>query len=179
MTQVAAVYGGALYALVRDEGLSQQLQQELKFLQTAFKQEPDFLRLLSCANLTKPQRCRILEESFQKHLHPYMVSFLKLLTRRGHIRHFSDCCECFHRHYNEDNGILPVTAVTAVPLQAAQQNQLVSRLTQLTGKTVKLILRVDPRCLAGVRLEFDGQQLDGTLRYRLDAIRRTLKSTVL
>ena len=43
----------------------------------------------------------------------------------------------------------------------------------------KTITRVDPSCLGGVRLEFDGKQLDDTVEHRLAAIGSVLKSTVL
>ena len=39
--------------------------------------------------------------------------------------------------------------------------------------------RVDPSVLGGVRLEFAGRELDGTLRQRLSGIEKTLSETVL
>ena len=81
--------------------------------------------------------------------------------------------------YNQDNGILPVLAVTAVALTAEQQMRLQEKLQQVTGKTVQLQNRVDPGCLGGVRLDFDGKRVDGTVQNRLETLRRQLNNTVL
>ena len=78
-----------------------------------------------------------------------------------------------------DNGILPVTAITAVSLNPAQVEKLTAKLCQITGKQVKLHNRVDPEVLGGVRLDYDGKQLDDTVSHRLDAVRSLLKNTVL
>ena len=49
----------------------------------------------------------------------------------------------------------------------------------MTGKTILLANRVDPTCLGGVRLDYDGQRLDDTVSHRLDSVRELLKNTVL
>jgi len=72
-----------------------------------------------------------------------------------------------------------VQAVTAVPLTEAQHGRLAEKLAKLTGKTVELTNRVDPSVLGGVRLDYDGKRVDGTVQSRLDSIRDLLKNTVL
>ena len=72
-----------------------------------------------------------------------------------------------------------MTAVTAVPMTEAQQKRLTAKLEALTGKTVELHSRIDPSCLGGVRLDYDGKRLDDTVAHRLDAVRTLLKNTVL
>ena len=179
MTEVGNVYGQSLYELAKDEGLSREIGEQLAVLQKSFGEEPDFIRLLSNPSLSKPERCRILDTSFRGSVHPYILNFMKILTERGYIRHFSDCCDAFSDLYNRDNGILKVTAVTAVALTPAQEEKLTEKLSQITGKTIALHNRIDPAVLGGVRLDYDGQRLDDTVSHRLDAIRELLNKTVL
>ena len=176
MTEVGNVYGQSLYELAKDEGISREIGEQLTVLQKSFGEEPDFIRLLSNPSLSKPERCRILDTSFRGSVHPYV---LKILTEKGYIRHFSDCCDAFSELYNRDNGILKVTAVTAVALTPAQEEKLTGKLSQITGKTIALHNRIDPAVLGGVRLDYDGQRLDDTVSHRLDAIRELLNKTVL
>jgi F0F1-type ATP synthase delta subunit len=70
--------------------------------------------------------------------------------------------------YNTDNGILPVKAVTAVPLTEDQAGRLSAKLEKLIGKRIELINAVDPRCVGGVRLDYDGKRVDDTVQHRLD-----------
>ena len=179
MTQVGSVYGEALYTLALEEKLSAQILEELSVLEQSFRAEPDFIRLLSTPNLSVQERCNILDNSFRGKVHAYVLNFLKILTEKGYMRLFFDCCKAYEESYNRDNGILPVTAITAVSLNPAQAEKLTAKLCQTCGKQVKLYNRVDPEVLGGVRLDFDGKQLDDTVSHRLDAVRSLLSSTVL
>ena len=179
MTGVGNVYGEALYLLAKEEDRSKTILEELKALDESFSQEPDFLRLLSSPNLPKAERCQILDDSFRGKIDPYLLNFMKILTEKGNIRHFSDCRKGYTLHYNQDNGILSVTAVTAVALSAEQADKLTGKLENITGKTIELVNRVDPGIYGGVRLDYDGQRLDDTVAHRLENIRNLLKNTVL
>lgn len=179
MTEAGTVYGQALYDLAKSEGLTEQILKELSVLRRSFEEEPDFIRLLSTPALTKQERCDILDQCFRNKCHLYLLNFLKILTEKGYIRHFSHCCDAYRDQYNRDNGILPVTAVTAVPITEAQQKKLIAKLEALTGKTVEFHSRIDASCLGGVRLDYDGKRVDDTVAYRLDTLRARLKNTVL
>lgn len=179
MTQVGSVYGLALYDLAKSEAVTDQILKELDVLRQSFGEEPDFLKLLSTPALTKEERCTILDDSFRGKLQPYLLNFLKILTEKGYIRHFSHCCDAYRAQYNRDHGILPVTAVTAVAMTEAQQKRLTVKLEDITGKTVDLQNQIDPSCLGGVRLDYDGKRVDDTVAHRLDAVRTLLKNTVL
>ena len=149
MTEVGSVYGESLYELAKDE------------------------------NLTKAERCQILDDSFRNKVHAYVLNFLKILTEKGYMRFFSDCCDAYTQHFDQDNGILRVNAVTAVALTSQQADKLTQKLSRITGKEIALRNRIDPAVLGGVRLDYDGQRLDDTVSHRMDAIRDLLNKTVL
>ena len=179
MTEIGSVYGDALYELAKEEGLTESIGQQLRLLQDSFRQEPDFIRLLSAPNLTKAERCQILDDSFRGKVEPYLLNFLKILTEKGYMRHFSDCTDAYTERYNLDNGILSVTAITAVPMNDDQKARLTEKLGRITGKKIALLSRVDPRVLGGIRLDYDGRRLDDTVSHRLDSIRDLLNKDVL
>jgi len=179
MTNVAAVYAQALYTLAKDEVCCEPVLKELSALSESFAQEQDFVRLLSAPNLTKEERCEVLDNSFRGKVNPYVLNFLKILTEKGYMRHFADCCKEYRAAYNRDHGILEVCAVTAVPLNDDQSDRLTQRLAKVTGKTIDLHNRVDPACLGGIRLDYDGKRVDDTVSHRLASISALLKNTVL
>lgn len=179
MTEVGSVYGEALYSLCQEEGLSQAVLAQLDMLEQSFRETPEFVRLLSYPALTKAERCRILDDSFRGHVQPYLLNFLKILTEKGYMRYFADCCGAYRDCYNREHNILPVTATTATALTADQSRRLSQKLSQITGKTVQLHNRLDPQVLGGVRLDYDGKRLDDTVANRLESIRSLLKNTVL
>ena len=179
MSQVGSNYGQALFELAKEENLDTVILEQLEVLDKSFSQEPEFLRLLAAPNLSKTERCDILDESFRGKVEPYLLNFMKILTEKGYIRHFSDCCKAYRSAYNADHGIICVKAISAVALSAAQKEKLEAKLQTITGKTIQLENRLDPKVLGGIRLDYDGIQVDGTVQSRLDAVADLLKNTVL
>lgn len=179
MTQTAKTYGSALYELAVEEKLSGEILEELNVLCPAMQENPEFIRLLSTPSISKEERCQVLDSSFRGKLQPYLLNFLKILCERGYMRDLQGCYQEYRSRYNADNGILEATAITAVPLSDGLRQRLHDKLAAITGKTVDLTMRVDPACIGGIRLELDGTELDGTVRHRLDDMKRVLSNTVL
>ena len=179
MTQVGNVYGTALYTLAQEEQLTEQLLGELTVLSQCFRENPDFIRLLSSPNFSKQERCQILDDSFRGKIHAYVLNFLKILTEKGYMRQFTNCVQAYRELYNQENGILPVTAITAVRLTDAQAAKLTEKLHNITGKRIELLNKLDPTVLGGMRLDYDGKRVDDTVSHRLDAVRSMLQNTVL
>ena len=179
MTEAASVYGEALYELAKDENMSDLMLMQLKALNESFAAEPDFVRLLSAPNLSKVERKQILDTCFKGKTQPYLLNFLKILMEKGYIRQFSSCVQVFHELYNKDHGIMPVSVVTAVPMSDSQKEKLASKLAGITGKQIDLTNTIDPACIGGVRLDYDGKRVDDTIIHRLDAVSSMLKNTIL
>lgn len=179
MTATARAYGEALYELARDEQVSGEILEQLQTAVRLTRENPAYLRLLSLPSLPKEERCGLLDESFRGCAQPYLLNFMKLLVEQGIIRQLAGCEEAYRRRYDADNGILEVTAVTAVLLTDELHRKLQAMLERRTGKTIRLKTRVDPAVLGGVRLELDGKRLDGTIQSRLEAIQAALRGTIL
>ena len=179
MSEIGKNYAQALYSLAKEESLTGVILEELKTLAAAFAQEPGFLRLLCAPNLSKDDRTGIIDDSFRRHLQPYLCNFLKILTEKGYMRHFGDCCSVYRECYNTDHNILSVTATTAQPMTREQVKRLTAKLSTITGKTVQLANQIDSAVIGGVRLDYDGKRLDDTIANRMDSIRNLLKNTVL
>ena len=179
MSQIASTYAQALYDLAKEEDLTGEVLQQMNALQDAFREEPEYLRLMTAASLSKEERCGILDEAFRGKVQPYVLNFMKILTEKGYMGHFTDCAKAYRDAYNADHGILPVRAVTAVAMTREQILRLTEKLEKITGKTIDLSCRIDPAVLGGVRLDYDGKRVDGTVQTRLDTVSKLLKNTVL
>jgi F-type H+-transporting ATPase subunit delta len=179
MTDMTAGYARALFDLAQEEKKSDEFLHQLQVLDTAFSAEPDFLRLLANPGISKAERCQMLDESFRDGVHLYVLNFMKLLTENGDILTFHDCVKQFRSCYNEANGILCVLAISAVALSEQQREKLQQKLETITGKKVQLETKIDPACLGGLRLDYNGKRIDGTVRNRLDAMAKQLSRATL
>ena len=178
MTEAAREYGTALYELCAAEGLDDQVLEQLQALQAVHRQYPQWYQVLACPTIPRPQRREAARQVLQDRVHPYVLNFVRLLIDNGRATELEDSARVYARAYDEAHDILPVCAVTAVPLAADQAQRLCQRLQQTCGKTVRLTNRVDASCMGGVRLEMAGRSIDGSVRAQLDALRRQLAQDV-
>lgn len=95
MTQTARVYGGSLYDLAAEEQLTGQMMEQMKEVRDIFRENPEYLKLLSEPSIPKGERTGLIETAFGAQAERYLVNFLKLLCERNILREFSGCCEEF------------------------------------------------------------------------------------
>lgn len=179
MTDTARVYGGSLYDLAAEENLTDTFREELEVIRRVFRENPDYIRLLSEPAIPLDERLGLIETAFGQGAQRYLVNFIKLLAERSLLWEFGGCCEEFVRRYNQDNGITEAFVTSAVELSDAQKTALQTKLEKLSGKKVTLITKVDPGVMAGLKVEMEGKQFDGTAAGRLAGISRRLEELVV
>jgi F-type H+-transporting ATPase subunit delta len=98
---------------------------------------------------------------------------LDVLASRDRVALLPDVVETYAQLANAARGIVSAEAVSAVPLAAEETRALAAAL----GGAVELVTRVDPELVGGVLVRTGGKTYDGTVRTRLDALRRRLAAT--
>ena len=173
MTALEKEYGDAIYALAAEEDCVDQVMEGLELAVGAFREDPGYLTLVQNPALPKEERLGLLDQAFAG-THKYVLHLLKLLCERTGLGMTAGCLEQFRALVYAQRGILPVEVISAVPLTPAQREALTQTLSARTGKTIELHSKLDPAVLGGVKLRYEGRELDGTAAGRLDALRRLL-----
>ena len=179
MTQIARLYGGSMYELAAQEQLTDTVLEQMQVIRQLFRENPDYVRLLSEPSIPKEERANLLETAFGNEAERYLVNFLKLLCDRGILGDYAGCCEEYTRRYNADHNIATAVVTSAVDLSDEQMAALKDKLEKISGKTVSLTQKKDPTVLAGLRVELEGKQLDGTVKSRLDGLSRKLNELII
>lgn len=179
MTKTAKIYGSGLYDLALEDNLSEVIMEELNEVRKVFWENPDYQKLLGLPSIPKHERTKLVEEAFGTQVERYLVNFLKILCERGIIMEFGGCCDEYTRRYRIDHNISEAVVYSAVPLSTSQKDALKDKLEKMSGKTVILTEKLQPSLIAGVRVELDGKQLDGSVKGRLAGISRKLEELVM
>jgi F-type H+-transporting ATPase subunit delta len=95
---------------------------------------------------------------------------LEVLAERDRTALLGDVVEAYAGLANAAQGIVSAEAVSAVALPDAQRRALAAAL----GDAVELRTRVEPQVLGGLLVRVAGKTYDGTVRTRLDSLRRRL-----
>ena len=174
MTELAREYGDGLYALAAEEHIADDVLQQLQALKASFRENPQFLKLLSNMALSKAERVGIIDAALRSQVHPYVLNFLKILLERSALNEFEGCTRAFREAYDRDHAIIQATVTTAARMSDDQRERLAQKLAEMTGRQVCLTEKVDEAVMGGVLLEMDGRRYDNTVRTRLASIRRTM-----
>ena len=83
MTERAGVYGGSLYDLAAEEGLTASVKEQMLQIRDIFRENPDYLKLLNEPAIKKTERTKLIDEAFGDGIEPYLKNFLKLLCEKG------------------------------------------------------------------------------------------------
>jgi F-type H+-transporting ATPase subunit delta len=151
--------------------------QQLEILGRCFRENPDYLRLLSSPKIPKDERLGLLDALLRERTHPYVQNLLRLLTEKGRLRVFLPCCEAYGRLLDAQHDVLRVEIYAADTLAGEAVEKLIRKLEKRTGKKVKLTCKSDPACIGGIKLLYDGKQLDGTVKGFLSDIKKRLINT--
>ena len=166
-SKTSITYGGALYDLAKDEGLSAQILADLGAFAAVLRENPDYRKLLTEPSIPKAEREALLDVAWKDVLHPYTLNFVKLLCANGTVSQLPDCEAVYRARYNEDNNILAVTAVSAAPMREELQERLRQKLEARTGKHVELTVSVDPALIGGFTVTVGSERLDATVANEL------------
>ncbi len=179
MTEHARVYGGSLYDLASEEKLTDAILEQMREIKQIFRDNPDYLRLLSEPAVKKEERTDLIEKAFGADAERYLVNFLKLLCEKNLLREYEGGTEEFTRRYKADHGIAEAVVTSAVELTEEKKKALKDKLEKVSGKTVSLVTKVNPAVVAGLKVEIEGVEIDGTVSGRLNEISKRLNDTIL
>lgn len=192
MTERAGIYGSSLYDLAVEEGqgltntiypvegnLADVIYEQLLVVKGLFRENPDYLKLLCNPAIKKAERLDLIEQAFGTSCERYLVNFLKLLCERNLLGEFEGCCETYKKRYNSDHNIAEAIVTSAVALSDVQAKALKIKLEGMSGKKVNLITKIDARVVAGIKVELDGVQFDGTVDGRMNGMLKKLSEVVM
>ena len=176
--QMADSYGRAFFLLTEEEGLSDSAREDVLALGKIINENKDYLKLLDTPALSSEERVGLVDSALGG-LNRYLCNLVKLLAEKREAYLLPKVLDAFQREYDLSRGIERVDAITAVPMTDEQIAALGKKLSTLTGKTIIIRNTTDPTILGGVKLRYMGVQLDGSLKSRLTALEKSLRSAVV
>jgi F-type H+-transporting ATPase subunit delta len=169
-------YARALLAVALEQGSVDVLRKELRQAADLMAEHPDLLAALSHPAPAAERKQAIAREVIGRlGASQTLLRLIELLITRGRLALLPDIEEAFSAAWNAQRGVLTAEAVTADTLTPAQTERLSAALAAASGGGVELKTAVDPRVLGGVRVTMGGRIYDGTVRGRLDTLRRHLE----
>ena len=171
-------YGKAFYSLANDERIEEEISVQLEAVSELFKKNPEIIDILDTPAVSMPEKKAIIDDCFAV-FQEYLRNFIKILCEEHSVFQFEKCYKAYSDASDEAHGILRATAHSAQAMSDSQISELTKKLSETTGKSVILKNEIDSKLIGGIVLRYSGKQIDGSIKSRLEDLRRTLSQTIV
>ncbi len=130
-------------------------------------------RFLNSPKLQREDKKRVLDAVFAEHVSRPVMGLLHVLVDKRREPVFDNIVAEFAKYRDEHEGRAHATVTTAQPLPDDEKARLVAALAKQTGKQVDLHEKINPAVIGGIRVNLGDYVLDGTVRRRLNELRRS------
>jgi len=173
---LAGRYASALFDLARDQRQIDRVGRSLDAFQQALVDSKDFGELVTSPLVSREQAGEALAAlAPQLSLDPITTNFVGVLARNGRKGQLPAVIRAFRRLAAEHRGETTAEIVTARPLNDDQVSQLKQQLRSRAGRDVTLDMSVDPAILGGIVVKLGSQQIDASIRTKLNRLASAMK----
>ncbi len=159
----------------KDKARLETIASEIDLLAEVLERAPRVLRFLDDPSIPQKWKEEVVATlGREAKIGEVTRRFLQVLVERRRLAAISAISQAFTTIKDQRLGIVPVEATTAVPLSAPELKRFRESLEKMTGRTVRLELRVDPAVLGGARTRVGSRVYDGTLKRKLQTLRARL-----
>jgi F-type H+-transporting ATPase subunit delta len=178
MTSIAGLrYITPLFELAREKDVVDDVMGGIKAFNALFDESVELRSVLLNPRIQKQKKKEIVLKITEEGFLPLLRDFFCLLVDKGRESVFPFLDQEFTRLFRESRNIVSATVESPVPLGDEYKESLASRFAEQTGKTVELIEERRPELIAGVRITVGSRMLDGSLKARLEGMRRHLRES--
>jgi F-type H+-transporting ATPase subunit delta len=174
---IARNYATALFELAERERALEEYADAIDWVARLLDENRDFRTFLETPRVPAAEKKRVLKRTFGEAMPKRVLNFLLLTIDKRRQRLLRDIGRAYHDLVDERLNRVRVEVTVARPQETAVQARLTDALSKLLGKTAVPSVRVRPEILGGVVVRAGDRIYDGSLRRRLDRLRRQLLST--
>jgi F-type H+-transporting ATPase subunit delta len=173
---LAGRYASALFDLARDQRQIESVGNSLDALSQALLDSRDFAELVASPLVSRDEAGKAFAAlAPQLGLDPVTTNFLGVLARNGRKRQLPAVIRAFRRLAAEHRGEATAEVVTARPLNDDQLAGLKRQLKSRAGRDVTIDATVDPKILGGIVVKLGSQQIDASIRTKLNRLAQAMK----
>jgi F-type H+-transporting ATPase subunit delta len=171
---IARNYAEALFSLAEKSGATAQYADLLDAVAGGIAAAPAVHAVLMSPKVTKAQKSALLAEALKGAAPKEFVLFLQSVIRRGRQGMFDLMASEYQGLLDLKLNRLRAAVSTARPADAALQQKIAARLTEVMGRQVLPSFTTDPSLLGGVVVRVGDRVFDGSVKRRMAVLRRAL-----
>ncbi len=173
---VAERYAVSLFELALETGSADKVGADLDRFQALLDESEDLRRLVASPVFSAEEQQKAIGAVAAKAgVSGTVANFLQVIARNRRLFALPGMIRAFRAMAAEHRGEVTAEVTSAHALTAAQEEELKSALKGVTGKTVSIVVTVDPSILGGLIVKIGSRQIDTSLRTKLSTLKLALK----
>ncbi len=173
---LAGRYASALFDLARDQRQIESVGKSLEALSQALVDSKDFSELVTSPLVSREEAGKAFAAlADELSLDPVTSNFVGVLARNGRKNQLRPVIRAFRRLAAEHRGETTADVITARPLNDDQLGALRQQLRTRAGRDVNIDAAVDPDILGGIVVKLGSQQIDASIRTKLNQLAQAMK----
>ena len=166
-------YAQAVFQIAAESGRFDAWADDLRTVATALENK-ELAGLLDSPQVPASAKVEAVRAVLGDAVDPLAANLLALLATRNLANLVPGILETFEALVDRHNGIERAEVIAAVPLDQQQQEAIEAVLVKLVDKDIRMSTGVDPAILGGLVARVGDRVIDGSLRTRLQGMRRTV-----
>ena len=134
----------------------------------------EFSQLLDSPQIPDRQTLEVIQDVLGSSVGPLAINLMAILASRNIAHIVPEIAEQYQRLLDAHRGIERAEIVSAVPLEEERLRQIADVLGRLVSKDIRLTSRVEPRLIGGLVARVGDRVIDGSIRAKLQTMRREL-----
>lgn len=173
---LAGRYAVALFELALKNDTLADTAAALGTVKQALAESSDFRRLVASRHLPRPAvRAAVAAVAATLQLPTIVANFLGVLAENGRLSELPSILRQFETLHAAHRGSTSAEVIAAQPLSADQVAALEAKLKARTGRTITADVTVDPAILGGLIVRIGSEQIDSSVRTRLERLGQQMK----
>ena len=171
---VARNYAETLFELADRNDAIEGYGEAIESVAKAIEEHDDFRLFLETPRIEDEEKKRVVKKVFGDRLPKHVVNFVLVTIDKRRQRILRDIATQYHALLDERMGREHVQVSVARPVDDATREVIAERLSAALGKKAIPHVRVRPEIIGGIVVRTGDTIYDGSVRRRLDGMRRRL-----
>lgn len=176
MSGMAGRYAAALFELAKDGGAIDAVSADLDSLYSLLAESEDLRRLTKSPVFSAEQQENAISAVLDRAgIGGLTAKFVKLVAKNRRLFALESMIKGFRALAAADRGAATAEVTVAEPLTDSRRAAISEALQAVTGKTVDIDVKVDPKILGGLVVRLGSRMVDASLKTKLNSIKLAMK----
>lgn len=167
-------YAQALLMIALEQKAADLYQEELESFINNLNSQPELLEKINNPQIKGDVKKVLIKKLMPENTSNIIANFLNLVVDKKRERYFTAIFHQFIRYADDARNIVDAEVRSAVQLTDKDFRDLQKRLSQATGKNVRLNPVIDTSLLGGMMVRIGEKVIDGSLLKRLSLLKSQL-----